>query len=89
LITFDNFLMALWKLLTLLGLALNLLGVILLFFYVLPRRQRTGGTLGMWEGITDQSVVDLERRWDLFSAIGLWCVIIGIALQAVAVWIAP
>jgi hypothetical protein len=40
-------------------------GVWLLFFYVLPRRMRTGGTLVSWQGsIPDQKLIEPERRWD-------------------------
>jgi hypothetical protein len=78
-----------WKLLTFLGLFLNLVGVWLLFFYVLPRRMRTDGTLFSWQNSSnpDQKLIKLERRWDILSGIGLACVIIGILLQAVGVWI--
>ena len=38
------------KLLAFLGLFLNLPGAWLLFFYVLPRRLRTGGALVSWQG---------------------------------------
>ena len=58
------------------------------FFYVLPRRIRTGGTLGLWQSSNpDQNLIRLERRWDALSTIGLACVIIGILLQAAGVWI--
>lgn len=75
---------------TLFGLVLNPVGVIVLFLYVLPRRDRTGGITGQWErSEVDEAELKLERRWDLLSAIGLWSVIIGIALQGVGVWFAP
>jgi hypothetical protein len=78
--------MACWKILTLFGLVLNPVGVIVLFLYVLP----TGGITGQWErSEVDEAELKLERRWDLLSAIGLWSVIIGIALQGVGVWFAP
>ena len=58
------------------------------FFYVLPRRIRTGGTLGFWQSSNpDQNLIRLERLWDTLSTIGLACVIIGILLQAASVWI--
>ena len=77
-----------WKLLTFLGLFLNLVGVWLFFFYVLPGRIRTGGTLGFWQSSDpDQNLIRLERLLDTLSTIGLACVIIGILLQAASVWI--
>jgi hypothetical protein len=82
--------MACWKLLTLVGLVLNLVGVILLFFYVLPRRVRTDGIRGLMQGsVVHQELLKLERSWDFWSNIGLGCVIIGIVLQAVGVWFSP
>ncbi len=81
--------MAGWKILTLIGLLLNVVGVILLFFYVLPRRQRTGGTKVSIPGRLNPEVLELERHWDRLSAIGLWCVIIGVVLQGAGVLLAP
>ena len=63
--------MACWKLLTFAGLLLNLVGVILLFLYVLPRRERTGGISGSWaRSEVNQAELRLERGWDFLSAIG-------------------
>jgi hypothetical protein len=63
-------------------------GSVALFFYVLPRPIRTGGTLGFWQSSDpDQNLIRLERLWDTLSTIGLACVIIGILLQAASVWI--
>jgi hypothetical protein len=74
--------MACWKLLTLAGLVLNLVGVILLFFYVLPQRVRTDGIRGLWQGsVVDQKLLSDERHWDLLSRIGLWSVI-GVWISA-------
>jgi len=82
--------MACWKLLTFAGLFLNLAGVILLFLYVLPRRERTVGIRGSWaRSEVNQTELRLERRWDFWSAIGLWCVIVGIVLQGVGVCLSP
>jgi hypothetical protein len=82
--------MASWKLFTFAGLLLNLDGVILLFLYVLPRRERTGGITGSWaRSEVNQVELRLERRWDFLSAIGLSCVIIGIALQGFGIWLSP
>lgn len=79
-----------WKILTLVGLALNLVGVILLFRYVLPRRQRTGGVSINFHGdVPNKELIKLERRWDFLSLVGLTCVIVGIAFQAVGVFSAP
>jgi hypothetical protein len=65
---------ACWKILTLVGLFLNLVGVILLFLYALPRRERTEGIRVTWANPDKPNLelIRLERRWDIFSAIGLW-----------------
>src|SRR5271166_2465521 len=75
--------MAGWKIVMLVGLFLNLVGVILLFLYVLPRRERTGGIGFRWTNTEkpNQVLISLERRWDIFSWIGLGCVVVGIVLQ--------
>jgi hypothetical protein len=80
-----------WKIVTLGGLFLNLVGVILLFLYVLPRRERTGGIGFAWTNTENpnQKVIRLERRWDIFSWIGLGCVVVGIILQGVGAWLSP
>lgn len=80
-----------WKIVTLAGLFLNLVGVILLFLYVLPRRERTGGIRLTWTNTQNpnQEVIRLERRWDILSWIGLGCVVVGIFLQGVGVWLSP
>ena len=63
--------MATWKILTLIGLLLNIAGVILLFFYVLPRRERTDGIRGSWVGSKpNQELIKLERRWDHLARLG-------------------
>jgi hypothetical protein len=62
--------MACWKILTLFGLVLNSVGVILLFFYVLPQRVQTDGIRGLWQGsVVDQKLLRDERHWDFLSAI--------------------
>ena len=83
--------MAGWKIVTLVGLFLNLVGVILLFLYVLPRRERTEGIRVTWTNPNkpNQELIRLERRWDTFSWIGLGCVVVGIVLQGLGVWLSP
>jgi hypothetical protein len=61
------------------------------FLYVLPRRERTEGIRVTWTNPDkpNQELIRLERRWDIFSAIGLWFVIFGIVLQGLGVWLSP
>jgi hypothetical protein len=75
------------NLLNLIGLVLNLFGVWLLFFYVMPRRDRTGGYAGYETSQYDPKLVRIERRWDLLSAIGLAAVTIGTLLQILAIFL--
>jgi hypothetical protein len=77
-----------WKLLTFLGLFLNLVGVWLFFSTSYLEGIRTCGTLGFWQSSNrDQNLTRLERLLDTLSTIGLACVIIGILLQSATVWI--
>ena len=80
-----------WKIVTLVGLFLNLVSVILLFFYVLPRRERSAGIRFNWTNTENpnQEVIRLERRWDILSWIGLGCVVIGIVLQGLGTLLSP
>ncbi len=82
--------MATWKTVSLVGLGLNLAGVIMLFRYALPKRQRTEGVLFSWTvDKPNKELIALERRWDFLSGFGLWCAIVGIALQGFGVWLSP
>jgi hypothetical protein len=56
--------MTFWKLVTLCGLLLNLVGVILLCRYALPKRQRTDGLLFNWTNPDkpNQELITLESR---------------------------
>jgi len=78
-----------WKASALTGLVLSVIGVILLFFFVMPRRQRTGGTQRSVPTRPHFNEALKEWRWDWYSAIGLLCVISGTIAQAVSVLIAP
>ncbi len=78
------------KLLNIIGLTLNLVGVILLFRYGMPYRVRTGGNTVTWTtSAVDMSVKHLERRFDLLGWIGLTCIIAGTALQIYAAAASP
>jgi hypothetical protein len=73
--------------LNLVGLVLNLGGVWVLFWYVLPRRNRTGGREPYVEGKSNLKLVQLERRWDRLSWIGLAAVTVGTLLQVFAIFL--
>jgi hypothetical protein len=73
--------------LNLVGLVLNLVGVWLLFLYVLPRRSRTEGHRLFIDEQPNPKVVRLERRWDFLSMIGLTAVTVGALLQILAIFL--
>jgi hypothetical protein len=66
------------------GLIMNLAGVILLFFYVMPRRVRTAGYQTLYGLPADQNVANKERRFDLLSWVGLSLVVVGTLFQIAA-----
>ena len=69
-------------LLNVVGLILNMAGVILLFRFAMPYRVRTDGKMNRTV-ITPASEgeVPTERLYDLLGQIGLGCVLVGTFLQ--------
>jgi len=64
------------------GLALSLVGVLLLFRYGMPYMIETKGEVGViLEGV-DQKAIETEKRYRYFGKIGLALVVIGTLLQA-------
>jgi hypothetical protein len=74
------------KILNLAGLALNLIGVLILFRYGMPFHVPSGGAVHLILEQTDQAEIELERRYKLFGYIGLALLIAGTILQMVATW---
>jgi hypothetical protein len=69
------------------GLLMNLAGVILLFRYGMPYRVRTGGNELRFTGATDQETVKAEQLYARLGVIGLVLIVLGTAAQVVAtVW---
>ena len=68
------------------GLVMNLVGVVLLFRYGMPYRVRTGGDLILWKTgrAPDPAVVALERRYVVPGWAGLLLIITGTAFQIAA-----
>jgi hypothetical protein len=84
--------MAGWKIVTLVGLFLNLVGVILLFFYVLPRRERTRGhSPHLDEYWKSESGINQTRKtlgyFQLGSGSG--ASLSALCSQGVGVWLSP
>lgn len=71
--------------LTLVGLALNLLGVLLLFRWGMPFRVRRGGASYFLLEQDDVEAIARERVYSIIGYVGLVLLIAGTVLQMVAV----
>jgi uncharacterized membrane protein len=68
--------------LNVIGLLMNLLGVILLFRYGMPFRVRTDGSQVRWlTGVKNQKIVRVERVHAVLGWIGLTLIVLGTACQ--------
>lgn len=67
--------------LNIVGLLMNLVGVILLFNYAVPYRVRTGGTQPILMEGTHQKNVEAERRYDRLGKLGLILIVCGTICQ--------
>jgi hypothetical protein len=76
------------QLLALAGIGLNLVGVLLLFRYGMPFRVETKGEGAFLLEGTDYDEIKLDRRYRLLGNAGLILVVLGSALQALAVTLA-
>lgn len=72
----------------LVGLLLNLVGVILLFRYGMPFRVETKGASSFLLEGTDQDAVQVERHYRRLGELGLLLIVVGSGLQAFAILIA-
>jgi hypothetical protein len=74
------------RVLNLIGLVLNLVGVLILFRYGMPFHVPTGGAVSLITETRDQAEIALEQRYVVLGYIGLVCLIVGTACQIVAAW---
>jgi hypothetical protein len=74
------------RVLNLIGLVLNLAGVLILFRYGMPFHVPTGGAVAYVTEEPDQAEIALEHRYTVYGYIGLACLIVGTILQMVAAW---
>jgi hypothetical protein len=72
--------------LNLIGLFLNLVGILILFRYGMPFHVPTGGAVSLIAEEPDQAEIALERRYTVYGYIGLACLIVGTICQMVAAW---
>src|SRR5262249_14284167 len=77
------------KVVNTLGLVLELLGVLILFWFGMPFHVPTGGVTTMSTGEIDQAAVALELRYTIFGYVGLALLVIGTVLQITATWLKP
>jgi hypothetical protein len=71
--------------LNIVGLILALAGVLVLFRFGMPYRTRTGGW-PQWvdDNPPDQNQIGLERRYDRYGWVGLFCIVAGTLCQIIA-----
>jgi hypothetical protein len=69
------------------GLAMSAFGVILLFYFAIPYRVRTGGNQVTWQTENiDEDTVRAERKYRLLSYLGLSLVLAGALAQSISAW---
>jgi len=73
------------RMLTLIGLALTLVGVLILFRWGMPFHVPTGGAGAILLEHTDERAIALERIYTIIGYVGLALLITGTVLQMVAV----
>ena len=66
------------------GLLLNLLGVLTLFRYGMPYRVASGGATYLITGDTDQLEVKLDKRYRAFGWLGVAMVVFGTVAQIIS-----
>jgi len=66
------------------GLLLNLLGVLTLFRYGMPYRVAGDGATYLITGDTNQSEIALDKRYRVFGWIGIAMVVCGTAAQIIS-----
>ena len=72
--------------LNLIGLFLNVVGVLILFRYGMPFHVPTGGAVSLITETRDQATIALEQRYEIYGYIGLGCLIVGTVSQMIAAW---
>jgi hypothetical protein len=75
------------KILNSAGLGLTLIGVLILFWFGMPFHVPTGGAVAFIAEQPDKDAIALERRYTIYGYIGLILLVVGTALQMIAIWI--
>jgi hypothetical protein len=66
------------------GLILNLAGVVLLFIFGMPYRVRTGGNQVNWRTVRNPNIVKAETLYDRLGTLGLVLIVVGTLSQIIA-----
>jgi hypothetical protein len=72
--------------LNILGLVLNLVGVIVLFRYGMPFHVPTGGAINMILEQSNPAAKALERRYEIVGYFGLIAIVVGTGMQIVGAY---
>jgi hypothetical protein len=72
--------------LNIIGLALNLVGVLILFRYGMPFHVPTGGAIHLITGQVDAAEKALESRYEIFGYFGLLAIVVGTGMQIVGAY---
>jgi hypothetical protein len=67
--------------LNIIGLLLNLVGVIILFRYGMPFHVPTGGAINIVTEQVDAAQKALESRYEIFGYLGLLAIVVGTGMQ--------
>jgi hypothetical protein len=70
--------------LNVIGLLLNLAGVVILFRYGMPFHVPTGGAVPLITETRDQATIALEQRYEILGYIGLASLLVGTICQGIA-----
>jgi hypothetical protein len=72
--------------LNIIGLVLNLVGVIILFRYGMPFHVPTGGAVHLITGQVDAAEKALESGYEIFGYIGMIAIVVGTGMQIVGAY---
>jgi uncharacterized protein YjeT (DUF2065 family) len=72
--------------LNIIGLVLNLVGVIILFRYGMPFHVPTGGAVHLIAEQVDAAEKALESRYEVFGYFGLVAIVVGTGMQIVGAY---
>jgi hypothetical protein len=74
---------------SMIGMALNLIGVIILFRYGMPYRVRTGGDIGRIIQQKDEGAKVLDVEYHNLGVLGLGAILIGTVFQMIGAIVPP